>query len=301
MSKYILTFFLFFFCIHEVTHSQLWRRERKEIVFGAGATNFLGDLGGSPRIGSEPFSMRDLNWKSTRPMVHLGYRYRIDKNSAFKGSLSFGYLYGNDKFTKNDVRFNRNINFRSPIWELSGQYEFLITHQREGHRYDLRGVQGWRYINVETYAFVGLGLFVFIPQGQYIDGTWHNLRPLNTEGQGMVATRKNYSLIQPVIPIGIGFKYAFARYWSVGLEYGLRKTFTDYIDDTSTTYYNNNEIREQRGDIAAYFADPSHGLISGQTSPGAQRGDVKDKDSYMFAILTFYYKIPKGKGSFPKF
>lgn len=292
---------LFLLIIAETTQGQMWRRDRKEFVFGLGATNFLGDLGGSERIGSEPFSMRDLNWPSTRPLGLFGYRYRLTKESSIRGSLFIGYIRGDDALSENEIRNNRNINFRSPVIELSTQYEFLTTRQREGHRYNLKGIQGWRHINIESYLFVGVGLTFVNPQGQYLDGNWYNLRPLSTEGQGMVATRQQYSRFQLVIPFGVGFKYAISREWSIGLEYGIRKTFTDYIDDTSTTYFDNDEIRDQKGDIAAYFADPSLGVFDTQTLAGEQRGDPTDKDSYMFAQLTLYYKIPRGMMAVPKF
>jgi hypothetical protein len=37
------------------------------------------------------------------------------------------------------------------------------------------------------------------------------------------------------------------------------------------------------------------------TAAGQQRGDPRDKDSYMFAVISFYYKIPKGRFTLPKF
>jgi len=303
MKKHIALFFLSA-CFSTLTvYSQLTlKRERNEILFGFGATNFLGDLGGSPRIGSEPFSMRDLNWSSTRPLAQIGYRYRLTQKTAYKTTFSFGYLYGNDNFTENLVRFNRNINFRSAIWELQAQYEYYIfLKEREGHRYYRQELKGWKVISDKIYLFAGAGVMFFIPQGKYISGNWYNLRPLCTEGQSMVDTRKKYSLIQPVIHFGIGLKYSLNWKWAIGLEYSIRKTFTDYIDDTSTTYFNNDQIREQKGEIAAYFADPSLGLVPGQTIPGAQRGDPKDKDSYMFANITFYYKFKKHKTNIPRF
>ncbi len=302
MRSYFVHIFILIIANAGLLHAQTQKRERQEILFSFGATNFLGDLGGSPMIGSEAFSMRDLNWSSTRPMGNIGYRYRIAQHQAVKGTLSFGYLYGNDNYTENLIRFNRNINFRAPIWELQGQYEyFIFTRHREGHRYNKKELKGWRNISDKIYLFAGLGVTVFIPQGKDPTGKWHNLRPLSTEGQGMVATRKKYSLVQPVALFGIGLKYSLNWKWSIGLEYSIRKTFTDYLDDTSTTYYDNDAIREQKGDIAAYFADPSHGLVPGQTAPGAQRGDPDDKDSYMFATLTFYYKFKKHKTNIPRF
>ncbi len=301
MRKYLPLIIIILTFYFDVANAQMWRRDRKEFVFSIGATNFLGDLGGTEKIGSEPFSMRDLDWPATRPVGSFGYRYRLTKESCVKGTLAFGYIRGDDQFSTNDIRYNRNINFRAPVIELSGQYEFLTSRMREGHRYKLRGVRGWRHINVESYIFTGFGVSFVNPQGQYLDGRWYNLRPLSTEGQGLVETRKPYSRIHVVIPFGVGFKYAISREWSLGLEYGIRKTFSDYLDDTSTTYFDNDEILEEKGEIAAYFADPSLELIPTQTMAGEQRGDPTDKDAYMFATLTIYYKIPRGMIAVPKF
>jgi len=291
--------FILAFLIVDTASAQQWRRERKEYVFGLGASNFLGDLGGANQIGTN--GMRDLDWPATRPGTSFGYRYRTGKTHCVKGMMHFAYLSGDDKKTEEIYRNNRNLNFRTPIIELNGQFEYMLTRQREGHRYKLRGVQGWRNINIESYVFVGVGLMWFNPQGRYTNGDWVALKPLCTEGQGLAETRKPYHRVQPVIPIGFGFKYAISREWSIGLEYGIRKTFTDYIDDCSSTYFDNDEIRNERGDIAAYFADPSLGEVAGQTAPNMQRGDPTDHDTYMFAEITFYYKVPRGGFAIPKF
>lgn len=292
----ILVFLLLF---AESVDAQQWRRNRSEYAFGLGATNFLGDLGGANQIGTN--GMRDLDWPATRPLASIGYRYRTGEQHCVKGVLHVGYLHGDDALTEEPVRQNRNLNFRTPIVELGGQFEWMLTRQREGHRYNLRGVRGWRNINIESYLFVGVSGFWFNPQGRYIDGTWHNLKPLNTEGQGMIDTRKNYCNFQVAIPFGVGFKYAISREWSIGLEYGMRKTFTDYIDDVSTTYFDNDVIRQENGDLAAYLADPQLGEIPSQSYAGQQRGDPTDLDSYIFAEITFYYKIPRGGFAIPKF
>ena len=98
-------------------------------------------------------------------------------------------------------------------------------------------------------------------------------------------------MYQPVIPIGIGFRRNFSREWSVGIEYGIRKTFTDYVDDVSLTYFDNNLIKSDKGEVAAYLANPSIGRSDGgDTNPGQQRGDLKDKDAYMFMFITLTYK-----------
>ncbi len=40
--------------------------------------------------------------------------------------LTTALLYGSDALSTNDVRHNRNINFRAPILEASGQFEFYF-------------------------------------------------------------------------------------------------------------------------------------------------------------------------------
>jgi hypothetical protein len=310
MKNLYLLLLMSFFTVTTIKSQfyEMWRKDKRFFYAGIGATNFLGDLGGANRIGTH--SLRDLDWQSTRPLMAVGYRYRLGRYYFVRGALHFGYLYGDDKFTQEPIRHNRNLNFRTPIIDASGQFEFLLTQiQREGHRYKLksspwRRIRGWRHINFETYVFTGVNFFWFNPQGRYEDGTWVNLKPLHTEGQGLVDTRKPYHRFQVGIPAGIGFRYAVNKDLSVGLEYSVRKTFTDYIDDCSTTYYDNEEIRANFGDIAAYMADPSlskEGIFDTQTLPGQQRGDPRYKDAYMFAEITIYYKLRKGGFSVPKF
>lgn len=53
-----------------------WSLNKKEIMFGIGATQFLGDLGGRDRIGTD-YSLRDLDWRSTNLGGMIGFRYRF--------------------------------------------------------------------------------------------------------------------------------------------------------------------------------------------------------------------------------
>ncbi|MEO8734181.1 MAG: hypothetical protein ABI373_07610 [Flavobacteriales bacterium] len=78
---------------------------------------------------------------------------------------------------------------------------------------------------------------------------------------------------------------------TVGLELQYTKTFTDYIDDVSGIYYNNDSIAAARGPVAAHLADPSLGDIAGQTATGQQRGQPKHKDGYMFLKFDLHYKL----------
>ena len=81
----------------------------------------------------------------------------------------------------------------------------------------------------------------------------------------------------------------------------MRKTFTDYIDDVSKTYYDNDAIKSHSGETAAHLADPSLPPREGQTLAGEQRGDPRDRDAYMFAVFSLHYKIRTGRTNFPVF
>ena len=299
MRKLILIIISILFC--QLIFGQRWQKNRYEVVYSLGATNFLGELGGANRIGTN--GMRDLEFPATRPVLGLGYRYKVTRTSAVKANLFFGYIGGDDRLTKEVARNNRNLNFRSPILELSGQYEYMLIKERVGHRYNLRGIHGWRNIGIESYLFGGVGAFYFKSKGKY-NGSWYSLKPLCTEGEGLVPTRKKYSSVQVCIPFGIGFKYNVSknRNWYIGIEYGMRKTFTDYIDDVSTTYFDPNVLASSNGVIAAQLANPTNHSAGNDnmTKAGQQRGDPRDKDAYMFAVITVYYKLKKGL-SLPKF
>jgi len=279
-------------------YKQRWKAYRSEVHFGVGATNFLGELGGADQIGTNYF--KDLELSQTNLAVAAGLRYRLSQLLALNTNLTYGRISGDDALTQEFFRNYRNLNFRSDIIEFSSNLEISFIKEQVGARYRLKGVRGARGFELSGYGFVGLGVFYFNPKGEY-RGEWVNLQELNTEGQGLTNTRKEYSRVQLAIPVGIGFKYNFDRRWGIGLQYGIRKTFTDYIDDVSKTYYDNSALLQQNGFLAAEMADKSDKEFSYITATGEQRGDPRDKDSYMFAVITINYKLRTGRSSSPMF
>lgn len=284
--------------------SQRWKSIRYEVNYGLGLTNFLGDLGGANQIGTHYF--KDLDWNETGIVANVGLRYKLSEYTAIRSNLFIGNVSGNDKNTTEQFRSNRNLSFYSNIIELSGVFEASFTKEKLGHRYKLRGIKGQTHLEIYPYAFVGLGLFYFNPQAQ-MNGTWYPLQPLGTEGQGVIPSREKYSRIQVAIPLGIGFKKSINSRWGISFEYGIRKTFTDYIDDVSTTYVDKNIlINGPGGSLAATLAnrsehqDPKDPMY-GSTVAGQQRGDSRYTDSYMFAVFSATYKLKNGRGHLPKF
>jgi hypothetical protein len=225
-------------------------------------------------------------------------RYKLSNYFALNSHLTYGRVAGDDKLTKEFFRNYRNLNFYSDIYEFNINFEGAFQQEQIGHRYRLRKVRGLRGYEIYTYAFVGFGIFHFDPKTDY-QGNSIRLQPMGTEGQGLVASREKYSLFQFCIPVGIGFKYTIDRQWGVGLELGVRKTFTDYIDDVSTTFFDFASYPEA-DPLSQFVSDRSNGSRPEITRPGAQRGDPRENDSYMFAIFSINYKLKGGRG-LPRF
>mgnify|MGYP001179527237 FL=1 len=298
MKKFTLILLLVAFLFPGISEAQRWKRMRYELNGGLGASNFLGELGGSDQIGTN--LMKDLDFAMTRYVLSGGLRYKLTKRLSAKGSIQIGMLRGDDAQTQEFSRNYRNLSFRSPLYEVAVQFEASITKEQVGTRYRLRGVKGRSWLPVNIYPFIGIAGFYMNPKAKY-NGVWHALQPLATEGQGQLPTRPKYSRFQVAVPIGIGFKYGFTRRWSISLEYGLRKTFTDYIDDVSTTYVNEEYLVAGASDaeMAIALADRADGGLGqagsspNKTAPGEQRGNPKKDDSYMFAIVSLNYKFRK--------
>ncbi len=315
MKKKTVFLLIFFVAFLKGASAQEWINERSQLIFGLGGTGFLGDLGGGSSTGRQDF--RDLNFSATRPAVKLGYRYHFFDELAVKGNLIYGRIFASDEFSDEPFRNNRNIHFRSPILETSvqGEYYFFSFGQLGARFPGTGGPAGWRTIRFRAYLFGGIGGFYFNPQGQFnaanyngsipaeelpSDG-WYDLRELSTEGQGFFPTREKYSRIQLTIPMGVGFTYRLTRELNLGLEFGYRKTFTDYIDDVSTTYVDPAiysimfEGDNQKIALAEYFSNPTNNnLPANVTSPGMQRGSPSNDDAYMFLMITINYKIIGG-------
>ncbi|MGZ3921077.1 MAG: hypothetical protein ACXVNO_07890 [Bacteroidia bacterium] len=270
-----------------------WKKYRKEVFITMGTANFLGDLGGRNKVGTD-YSPIDLNFQETRTSFGLAYRYKLQRWLNIASKFNYMIVRGNDALTTEPFRHNRNLNFKSNIFELSGRIEIGWQSAKVGNRYGIKRTLNRRMKsnNQGLFLFAGIGGFYYNPKG-YGPGGYVKLRPLHTEGQGLPGGPKQYSNYSICIPLGVYYKATIQKVWTVGIEFAWRKTFTDYIDDVGTRYYNNAALAAAYGPLSAQMADPSLGNISGATSPnadgtGAQRGDIQ-KDSYVTLEITVGY------------
>ena len=228
-------------------------------------------VGGSYYIG-------DLNPNKHFYMISPAYGgiIRCNFTTRWVGRINFMYgtVSGDDVKTK--AVENRNLNFESSIFEISlqGEVNFLPYYTGSWSQY------------FSPYIFGGIGIFTMNPTG-IVNGEKLTLRELGTEGQlsGTYPDKEPYGLTQICFPFGIGFRVSFWRNFCAGFEWGLRKTFTDYLDDCSTIYYLDSETAD--------FTNTTH-LASDPTmnhKSGMQRGTSENKDWYSFFGLTLTYKI----------
>jgi hypothetical protein len=236
-------------------------------------------LGGS-------FYLGDLNpngfFKFTQPAFGAIYRYNINNRFSARLTGAFGTVEAFDNQATNSYQQARNLNFKSPIDEISGQFEFNFFEYEIGNS---------KY-NFSPYIFGGFGFFRMNPQGE-INGQWVDLQPLHTEGQGTEYNQSApYHLIQPCIPFGIGIKVTALKIFCVSIEWGLRKTFTGYLDDVNGVYPNPTQLAAQQGPNAALaLALSNRSSVPFESLTGSERGNGKD-DWYSFAgiIISFYPK-----------
>jgi len=233
--RYLLTLFFLIAVLSFDADAQRWKRYRHEVFGGLGATNFLGELGGGQTEARDLFL--DFDGKSSR-------------------YVAYAQVYGSDRLSGDPHRLSRNLTFRSPIVEMTATGELYFIREKTSNRYRVRGIRGALGSGISAYINAGLGVFWFNPRGQFIgndaypgDNKWYSLRPMGTEGQGLPGEKKKYSPISVCIPMGISAKYSINRNVSLTLEYSFRLTFTDYMDDVSTDYYDPLAIAEANGGL----------------------------------------------------
>ena len=258
----------------------------KEIGFWAGGSHYMGDL-------NERFEFIRI----IRPAGGLIYQYNFSERWSWRNTASFGRIYANDKFSSLQNYQNRNLHFRSNVIEANTQFVFNFLP------FEIGGETEGFIFPFSPYMFWGLGIFHFNPKAE-LNGSWYNLKDLDTEGQGTARyKRKNYTRLQANMPFGFGFKAGMGKKASIGFEWGLRKTWTDYLDDVSTTYPDYYSIRFERGEESAALSDPSIAkpIDNPAVNSGKQRGNAKTKDWYSFFGVLFTFKLTNPKAKCPSY
>jgi hypothetical protein len=223
--------------------------------------------------------------KITNGFIGLTVHYEIQDQILLRGSYSFARINGADVYSGKQVLQERNLQFESAVSEFAivGEYYLFNLYEKR----------------FSPYGFIGLGIFHFDPYTYDSVGRKVFLKPLSTEGQGLYPDKKPYSLWQPAIPMGGGIKFAITEDLRIGFEIGLRKLFTDYLDDVSTSYPDFNDLLNARGQTAVDFSYRGDEYTGGNTNfptKDTQRGSAAQKDIYYFTGINITFRPSFGGG-----
>jgi len=234
-------------------------------------------------MGGGSYYIGDLNQKKhfvySKPAGGLIVRYNLSTRHSMRFTATYGQVQGFDASSDDAYQINRNLGFSSSIIEVAVGFELdLIKYRINDMKYP-----------ISPYFFYEIAYFRMNPIVKSTFGDEISLQELGTEGQGTYLNpKKQYSLNQISIPLGIGVKFNLKERVAVSFEYGIRKTFTDYLDDVSGNYVNPTQLAELKGPLTAELADPS---LNNQSSSalGLNRGNSNTKDWYVMygAMITF--------------
>lgn len=255
-----------------------------------GPSNFLGDLGGN--MGRGTTFLKDNNIQMTKLTFGGFVSYHPSEMFSFRLALNIGTLEGDDAIIKpkgglEEARKVRNSNFRSKFTEgllLAEVYPLIFLEDDPADNYR----------KLRPYAVAGIGAFKYNPEGyDPLTNQWVALKPLRTEGQGFAEfpDRKEYKLSQLNIPMGVGIKYFISENVNLSFEIIHRKTFTDYIDDVSTTYIDPALFYTYLPSNLAPLAERMANKSSGVYVPGNKRGTATNNDAYYSAGFKLGFRL----------
>lgn len=264
MYNYFIYFF-FVVCFSTLFSQQQTTRSRSEIGITTGGMYYIGDL--------NPTN----HFANTTWMIGGVYRYFINPRLVYRAQFSYGNLNAADADAHSNFQRNRNLSFQTDIYELASGIEINYLKYQTGHQ----------QFKISPYFYVELGLFRMNPKTDF-NGNLVELQSLGTEGQGTELSDKElYKKIQFCLPIGLGLKVSLSKMISFSLEYGLRKTFTDYIDDVSSfTYVDRVELATYSSPIVSELSNRSI-----DDNPYGRRGNPTTKDWYFMANAMLMIKL----------
>ena len=248
---------------HELAAQSFYRYQRSgqlNVYGGAGITKYFGELSDEKKLG-------DIN-----PFLTLGVNIPLKSRWSVRPELSYYRISAADgQLPESDSRHDRNLSFRSDNFEISGLMVYGL------HARDRR----LKISKLRPYALAGLGFTYANPRAR-LDGKWHALQPLHTEGI-------QYQKFHLVVPLGFGLGIRVTDQWQLGFEMSYRFTFTDYLDDVSTRYRDPNSFTDP---VAADLADrrPEIGLDKAQA--GTPRGNSGKNDGYLLFGVKVFHQLP---------
>ena len=245
--------------------------QQGEFGITLGGAHYFGDLNNRASI-SRP-----------KPALGLFYRKQLGNYVGLRLAAHYAQLGYSDVYSKTEYEQRRNLSFNTNIWELAvmGDFNFFKFSPNNPD-----------YL-FTPYITLGVGVFSYDPYA-YLASTKEFLRPLGTEGQNInYQGRKQYGTMAVCVPFGAGIKYNVSQKLNISFEVSHRYTFTDYLDDVSTTYVGIDKFSDIGATNARLLQDRSYEIDPNNIIglEGRQRGTSKQKDQYLIVELGVSFNI----------
>ena len=262
MRKILIIVFVFFLKTFN-SSAQTW-----EVEASVGAMGYVGDI--------NPVKI----YKVTDPALGIAVKRNFNGTWSAGVNLLLGKIRAKDSDSDSEYQRLRNLSFYSPITEVSTLVEFNFLNYIPGIRYTIE------HHKITPFLFIGIGGVFFSPRASY-NGAEYDLQTYRTESA-------EYPLYALTIPYGAGVKYNYHSNWSLLFKIGYRTVLTDYLDDVSEHYY---LPVNPSNEIATALRDRS-GEVNGGVNvgvSGAQRGDLRKYDNYLFIGFGISYNFVSRK------
>lgn len=182
--------------------------------------------------------VRTYDFTTSKPAATVFYRSNISNVISLRTAITAGKIGASDTHKPIDAFATaRAASFNLFLFEAAGTFEYHFLDWRDSKR----------RLRFTPYLFAGAGLFGI---------------------SGVEQKSAEYSNIQMTIPFGGGMKYVLNPKYYIAFEFGIRKTFFDYLDNISG-------------------GDPAY--------KNFQYGNSFDYDNYFFTGITLtytFYDIP---------
>ena len=236
------------------------------ISIGGGSAHYFGDL--APYSTFYYSLYTNVRWNGT-----INYTRQLSSSVAARFAFTYARIMGDDytysqrNLDKFHSYYLRNLHFRNDIKEftISGVFNLLPQYGK--------GQQGRS--KFMPYGVLGIGFYGHSPMARGPVNTanggvelsdWLPLKEYKTSGQDLDPTRpKSYSLVQMVVPVGLGVRMKINEKIDLHFEGGLRVTPFDYLDDVGgTTYANPAQLNSAESKAFANRAGEDYSARTGK-------------------------------------
>jgi len=152
--------------------------------------------------------------KSINPAYGGFVRFNFNPRYALRFNVINGTIGAEGEFDSQPNPLDKFWSFNKNVLDISMNFEWNY----------LKYIVGDKDTRWTTFLYGGVGMQTYK----------YNIVTLNSQIDG--------SEITPTIPFGLGVKYNLSKRWGIGFEGGLRKTFSDKLDnlDDPLSYLNTN-------------------------------------------------------------